>query len=238
MTKKRIATMATCIALVGAVAVGGTLALLSSQTKELTNTFTVGDNYLANDFILKEYKVTQQGNGDYANTSSETTSDVSYDNVVADSDLDKSPWFELVDSNSEDGKTPPRSWIVAKVNNIEALTTAKLNITNVDEGWRLVTATKAGDAWTYQLDSDALAAADFKADTAETKYYFVYMTQLTAGGKTNPLFTKLHAADIADTLNTSVDVKGVAVQAVTADSNLTQQDVLNDVMAAAASKLG
>ena len=76
MTKKRIATMATCIALVGAVAVGGTLALLTSESKQLTNTFTVGSDYNSDgsDFLLKENGVdhvldgTKEGYeyGDYA----------------------------------------------------------------------------------------------------------------------------------------------------------------------------
>lgn len=45
MKRKNMATMVTCIALVGAVAVGGTLALLSQGSNTVTNTFTVGKGY-------------------------------------------------------------------------------------------------------------------------------------------------------------------------------------------------
>lgn len=59
MTKKRIATMATCIALVGAVAVGGTLALLTRESNTVTNTFTVGTGYKEGDLSLREHDVNQ-----------------------------------------------------------------------------------------------------------------------------------------------------------------------------------
>mgnify|MGYP000687842678 CR=1 FL=1 len=62
MTKKRIATMATCIALVGAVAVGGTLALLASESKQLVNTFSVSNGYdnENGDFLIEELPVKQE----------------------------------------------------------------------------------------------------------------------------------------------------------------------------------
>ena len=110
MTKKRFATMATCIALVGAVAVGGTLALLASESKQLTNTFTVGNNYESGDFLLKEHDVTQTTSGanvgDYTNTAVETQTGVTYGNVIANSDLAKDPFFELVKGKKASTKGP------------------------------------------------------------------------------------------------------------------------------------
>lgn len=232
MTKKRIATMATCIALVGAVAVGGTLALLASESKQLTNTFTVGNNYESGDFLLKEHGVTQTTSGanvgDYTNTDDETQTGVTYGNVIANSDLAKDPFFELVKGE----KDTPASWIVAKVNNIQALNAAAIDFSEVSTGWKLVTL-KDG---VYTLAESALIADDLKADTETEQYFYVYETQLTQGQKTNPLFTKLHAGNVAGGLNLNIDVKGVAVQAVPG-SSLSDASTLAEVMAAAADKL-
>lgn len=258
MTKKRIATLATCLTLVGAVAVGGTLALISTQSQQLTNTFTVGDGYTDGDkdtadFLLKEYDVDQQPNGDYENNStvvygvSDGDAGVKYEKVIADSNLEKTPWFTLKDQTPDNGKTPPNSWIVAKVSDITAFETAGLEISEVASStkWKLVTATKDAETntWSYQLDSDALTADDFKADTDSTKYYFVYTEQLVASSEekqdTQPLFTMIHAGNIdEENLDANIVVKGVAVQATTDEAVLTEEEVLNDVMAAATSKLG
>lgn len=232
MTKKRIATLATCLTLVGAVAVGGTLALLSTQSNTLTNTFTVGNNYESGDFLLKEHEVTQTtagaNVGDYTNTEVETTSGVTYGNVIADSDLAKDPFFELV----KGAKDTPASWIVAKVENIADLNAAEIDFTGVSTGWKLVTL-KDG---VYTLAESPLTADDIKADTKTEQYFYVYETQLTQGQKTNPLFTKLHAGDVDGGLNIKIDVKGVAVQAVPG-SNLSDPSTLAEVMAAADAKI-
>ena len=237
MKRKNMISMVTSLALVGVVAVGGTLALLASGPKSLTNTFTVGDGYSEGDFILQEHEVTQKGNGDYISTSDVTQTKVDYDNIVADSLLAKDPWFILKDA-SNNQTPPPASWIVAQITNVQNMKAAGIEFYAVAEktNWRLVTATKSGDSWTYTLDGDALTVADLNAavNDEDTKYYFVYMKQLNVDDETDKLFTQLKvAANISDNLNTSIDVKGVAVQAATAESALTDQEVLNDVMAAA-----
>ena len=45
MKRKNIVAMVTSLALVGVVAVGGTLALLTAQTNNVVNTFAVGKGY-------------------------------------------------------------------------------------------------------------------------------------------------------------------------------------------------
>ena len=264
MTKKRIATLATCLTLVGAVAVGGTLALLSSQSKQLTNTFTVGAGYDKDgkDFLLKEHGVTQDGEGNYNTNESDViegtvqgATNAQYNQVVDNSTLDKDPWFELVDLNAEDSVPGPLSWVVATVN-VDDLTGSGLSITKVADNtkWALVTAnsTDGGATWSYSLDMDddnvdALEAADFKVNVTdgqnETKYYYIYTEKLQGNGQVNAttdkLFTQLSAGDIDETnFDVDVVVKGVAVQAVNGQSTITSQAVLDDVMAAAVSKLG
>ena len=83
MNKKRIVTAVTCCALVGAIAVGGTIALLTSNAHTLKNTFTIGNNYPENALTLKEHAVERVTDlnatnhtgytfGDYAQTNSYT----------------------------------------------------------------------------------------------------------------------------------------------------------------------
>ena len=240
MTKKRIATLATCLALVGAVAVGGTLALLTSQTEDLKNTFAVGDGYDVTpgkpDFILQEDIVKQGTNGDYVKDTGLTPDGQNYDNLVSNSTLHKNPFFTLRDAN-EDGTTPPESWVVAKLDQADIAAMAAQNITfaadSASTGWYLVTATSAdeGKTWTYaQAEAGLNAAAlnTLQADSTTTKYYFVYNQKLnvTNNATTAPLFTKLSVGAVdSETVNTELDVYGVAVQAIegsTLEANLNQ----------------
>lgn len=240
MTKKRFATLATCIALVGAVAVGGTLALLTSQTESLQNTFAVGNGYDTDpekpDFILQEDIVKQEPNGDYVASEGLTSAGQSYDNLVSNTALHKNPFFTLRDAN-QDGTTPPESWVVAKLDQADIAAMATQNITfatdSASTGWYLVTATKAdqGETWSYAKAEEGLTAADLnglQADSTTTKYYFVYNQKLnvTDNATTAPLFTKLSVGNVdAETEATNLDVYGVAVQAVegsTLDANLNQ----------------
>ena len=137
MTKKRIATMATCIALVGAVAVGGTLALLSAQSNTVTNTFTVGQAYDADDLFLREHDVTQvldtqtnyggyvsKGDDHWKVDESGKYTGIQYTDIVKGTTIDKDPQFGLT-------ADAPTSWIVAKLDLGEGFAT-KLAINAVE----------------------------------------------------------------------------------------------------------
>lgn len=113
MKKQKVATAVTCCALVGAIAIGGTLALLSTGPKTLKNTFTVGNAYTENDFLLKENAVNQvfasKPGYNYGSYEQDTNQErvingtideanapgVGYNDIVANTTLDKNPWFEL-----------------------------------------------------------------------------------------------------------------------------------------------
>ena len=240
MTKKRIATMATCIALVGAVAVGGTLALLSSQTKELTNTFTVGSDYNSDgtDFLLKENGVdhvldsTKEGYeyGDYAKnetviqgtTNGKTANQ--YKDIIPDSKLDKNPWFEI----KVDPEDPaPNSWIVAKVTGVNALKEKKVTLADVGANWAVV-AGNAEEGYTF---------ADVTTQTLVDGATLVYKTQLTQeSNATSSLFNVLNVAKDFDqktfggtTMN--LEIKGVAIQAVEGDNAQLDNATLGEIMA-------
>ena len=57
MKKRQLAKLGLTLGLVAAVGVGGTMALLTAETDEVTNTFTVGDGLTAADLELDETNI-------------------------------------------------------------------------------------------------------------------------------------------------------------------------------------
>lgn len=64
MKKRQLAKLGLTLGLVAAVGVGGTMALLTAETDEVTNTFTVGDGLTAADLELDETNVDKTMVGD------------------------------------------------------------------------------------------------------------------------------------------------------------------------------
>lgn len=151
MNKKRIVTAVTCCALVGAIAVGGTIALLTSNAHTLKNTFTIGNNYPTNALTLKEHAVVRVTDanaetykeytfGDYAKTSSFIEAATgqergnNYTDVIPNSKLDKDPQFTLAEGS-------PNSWIIAYVDGITEVNAKGITINEVTTGgsWYKIT---------------------------------------------------------------------------------------------------
>lgn len=233
MTKKRIATMATCIALVGAVAVGGTLALLSAQSNDVTNTFTVGKGYDQNepnpDFYLDEAKVAQVTEGDniggYAETDDARVESNQYANIVADAYLAKDPQFHI----SSDCEVA-HSWIVAKVDgfnsNLEATTLKFTDVTDetvegvVAGAWLKVEKTKEG-AYTYTpVTTENMGNG-----------VYIFNASLAKGESTKDLFQQLQVDKFEAGKNPStITVTGCAVEGVAgADFESMKNDVMKTV---------
>lgn len=210
MNKKQIATMATCIAMVGVVAVGGTLALLTTEKKTLTNTFTVGEGFVdpgegEYQFKLDEAKVEMKADGSYGKVEDVGAARVEegqeYSDIAAGVKLYKDPTFHL---NSQ---YAPDAWVVAYVENDEAI--AKIDA--IGDGW--VAVKQDNGKWV-------------KDDTTDKKTgYFVYNVKMTEDNQdTTPIFTSLtanheFAEGVTPEVEKSVVVKGVAVQAANASVN-------------------
>lgn len=244
MKKQKVATAVTCCALVGAIAIGGTLALLSTGPKTLKNTFTVGNAYKDTDFLLKENAVNQVFESklgyNYGSYEQDTTEarviegktdeanapGVGYNDIVANTTLDKNPWFEL-----KKNADVPDAWVVAKVEGVNALKTKGIEIESVGTGWQVVNTQKDGTGKiTYTLGGSVTK------ENLTDGTYFVYMTKLDASDnsnyKTSSLFTKLHAGSVtAGITDVPLKVKGVAVQAL-ADDTVMDNDTLQAVMEA------
>lgn len=219
MTKKRIVTMATCIALVGAVAVGGTLALLSQTSNKVTNTFAVGEGYPTDKqaVTLDEANVTQLTNGNYIEGIGRTESN-NYDKLVNNTTLHKDPTV-TVKANTVD------SWVVAYIDNVdEIFSTSKFQDGN--DTWYKVT--KSGSNW------DVAEAA--VAGTQITEGYYIYKDVVVKSESDKAL------PDLFETLNVSfaeapeavsdMNVKAGVVQytAGTTDATQLDQPGINAVM--------
>lgn len=232
MTKKRFATMATCIALVGAVAVGGTLALLSTKSNDVTNTFTVGSGYHTDhqDLTLDEAKVAQVTSGDnlggYAETAESRVTTNEYANIVENAYLAKDPQFHI----SSDCEVA-HSWIVAKVDGFNTTPGATtLKFTDVDDtdmandavagSWYKVTEGEAEGTYEYTL-------VDGVEDMGNGVY--IYSASLTAGQSTKDLFQQLQVdAFVAGKNPSTITVTGYAVEGV---AGVSFENMRDDVMA-------
>lgn len=227
MTKKRIATLATCLTLVGAVAVGGTLALLTQQSNDVTNIFTVGDGYVAADIKLDEDSVHQvvtgTNLGGYEGNNVAVEARVtgnSYENLVADTTLDKDPTFRIVE-----GATSPKSWFVAKVEGVTD-NAGKLSVSAVEAGNSWYEVSLKDGVYTY---TPVTAGTQIKDDT-----FYIYDTAISAGEETDPLFTQLHVDAVAAGVDpANIVISGTAVEAV---GDATFEASRDAVMAAAGLK--
>lgn len=213
MTKKRIATMATCIALVGAVAVGGTLALLTAPSNAVTNTFAVGEGYPdpgpdERVLTLDENIPTQNAAGNYVSGTSRTESGFKYADLVDGTTLAKDPTFHLLAES-------PESWIVAEIGTVDAAFNGSKFTAN---GWYKVT--KGGDG--------KYTAAVVTAETPITEGLYIYGETIEGNENTSALFNTLKydeqttSTASGETVRTPVQmvIKGCAVQAVGADQNV------------------
>ena len=230
MKRKNMISMVTSLALVGVVAVGGTLALLTEQSNEVTNIFTVGAGYDADEIKLDEDTVTQELSG--ANLGGYKGNNVAvaqrvttntYANLVANTTLDKDPTFRIVNDN--DGPVSPKSWFVAKVKGVTA-NAGKLSVSGVEVGNGWYEVSLKDGVYTY---TPVTAGAQIKDDT-----YYIYDTAISAGEETDPLFTQLHVdAVTAGEKPADIVVSGTAVEAV---GNATFENSRDAVMAAAGLK--
>lgn len=224
MTKKRIATMATCIALVGAVAVGGTLALLTAQSNDVTNTFAVGEGYPdpgpgERVLTLDENIPTQNAAGNYVSGTSRTESGFEYADLVDGTTLAKDPTFHLLAES-------PESWIVAEIGTVDAAFNGSKFTAN---GWYKVT--KGGDG--------KYTAAAVTAETPITEGLYIYGETIEGNENTSALFNTLKydeqttSTASGETVRTPVQmvIKGCAVQAV--GDNQTVDAAVDTVVKAA-----
>lgn len=258
MNMKKIATMATCMALVGAVAVGGTLALLTKEDS-ITNTFVVGNGFpvdpedpddenlpffYVNETVVKMEESTGNWVADGLADPGRTIMDQTYgprkDNVEATKnwkvtagvELLKDPQFYVNhDKVEEEGKEVPEVFVVAKIG---AIPTGFEVYTGTDgANWYQVTTSDNGETWTK-------VGEQLKPNTKlDENTYYIYSEPLDANSvtaddwNTTKLFELVKTNDQVSNDNTNeIEVSGVAVETPVKGATLEKID-LNTVVSAA-----
>lgn len=230
MKRKNMAAMVTSIALVGAVAVGGTLALLSWESNPVTNTFTVGQGYKAKDVILNEAPVRQElagaKLGSYVEIDGTRVEGNAYNNLIEDATVAKDPQFHI-DSNCG----VKYSWIVAKVEGfnttVEGLETdgTTLKFTDVIDtdmendavaGGVWYKVTKEGDTYDYDVVVNPTTGEDGVVTPSNMgNGIYIYSKPLQKGQSTADLFQELQVDEfVAGSNPTTITVSGCAVEGV------------------------
>ena len=141
MKKTQLAKLGLTLGLVGAVGVGGTMALLSAQSETVTNTFTVGKGLHDSDITLNEAKVDSETGKEIVGAERVQTNE--YKNLEQGVELDKDPTVSikntaadcyvfvkidgLKDSNGTDPSkyydvTIDKNWIAATTKGLSGLT--------------------------------------------------------------------------------------------------------------------
>lgn len=87
MKKRQLAKLGLTLGLVAAVGVGGTMALLTAETDEVTNTFTVGDGLTATDLELDERNI--------KNLEGDRVKENRYENLTPSMSLVKDPQVRI-----------------------------------------------------------------------------------------------------------------------------------------------
>lgn len=252
MKRKNMAAMVTSIALVGAVAVGGTLALLSWESNPVTNTFTVGEGYKTYDVILNEAKITKDTSaanfGGYVETGDEDdrVDANTYADLVQGTTLAKDPRFKIAGDCSV-----KYSWIVAKIDGFnENSNASQLSFNSIDpttgtenDVWYHVT--REGSSETgYTYNYTEVTADNFKNQLLNHGIY-LYGRPLQKGETTEDLFQSLKVETVVPVTEetkkiSNIVVSGYAVEGVyttetteegTTTTPVISEDAMDAVMA-------
>lgn len=118
---KKMFTMVGSLALVGAVAVGATLAYLSDNTKELTNTFTIGKNI---DVQLVESDKDDEDNLTEYVATTDLSDQQDYGELYVGESYLKNPMVQLKDSND--------AYLYIYVSGVDSLINTDIEQTNTE----------------------------------------------------------------------------------------------------------
>ncbi len=215
MNKKKAAMSLMSLALVGAVAVGGTLAFLTDTTGKVTNTFTMGKGYedetvpgdpgtvLHTGLWLDETKIPADASADTRypttiGTTSETrveasetgTPGVEYKDLVPGDIMVKDPTFHMVAGSV-------KSRVVMKVTGLDALNDltydgtkafaiSKDVISDSTKATTLLNTDVSGETWKKIANKEGdMIAQDTVQDDGKLDGYYVYNQPVNAEGEKN-----------------------------------------------------
>lgn len=223
MNKKKMAMSITSLALVGAVAIGGTLAYLSDQSNQVTNTFNVGTGYTEDDEGHQGLWLDEKdwdGKDEEGNPTERTETGNTYEDLLPGSVVDKDPTFHLTADSID-------SYVFAEITGLDALldkgffvSDDELDPTTNPDG------NKLNDGWLKVSTGDGFDGLYVYVGEPGTT---VDDADVVKGGETLPaMFQHIKmsstmgndAFQALDDLVGTINVRGVAVQA---DNNTPEQ---------------
>lgn len=221
MKKKQIATMAASLGLVAALGVGATLAILSSQSNVVTNTFAAGNGINPKeDITLFEHDPYNSKGGDQDKYRDGTLTGekwidingVSYRGLEPNSTLDKDPAVQISQGTAD-------CYLFVKVTNgltdvydisIDGIFDEKAGNSN----WKLLTGTT--DVY-YYVENGADASKGTVIDTSENMFVSEPLFNKITLGKDAEIYNPETGENIL-TSDNNIVVKALVVQATQTDN--------------------
>lgn len=245
MKKKQLATMGVALGLVGAIGVGGTLAILTQKTKEVTNTFTVGKGFTDESSVtLTETKVEGDGEGNYVKVANgEQVNANSYPDVIPNSNLAKDPTVYVKTS-----EVPENFYMFVQITGLKGLLDGGLSLTEWGDKWDLVQVEGEEPKQTISVDNNITEGSSstnfadgnifaycFNAEAENDQY--VIKSSGIVNGKLESVFDGLKAGDKVTLETTQEDhkviVQACAVAADNVDFDVAYQEASNMFQASA-----
>lgn len=242
MKKRKIMMSVLSAALVGVVAIGGTLAYLSDQSNPVTNTFNVGAGYEEDDkkhtgLWLDETKKIDDKNPTEIGVGEEnrTETGVDYTEMLPGSVVAKDPTFHLTTGSTD-------SYVFALVKGVDAMIT---------DGYYFTATKPEGQADPQNAFNGAWKKVSVGSGFDGLYIYFDGVDNIVEGGELDEegevvtpadpmvslfnwvkLGSSLDNAEFADVNPGLVEIKGVAVQAANLTPAQAQEEaerVLNEI---------
>ena len=183
MKKRNVMTMALSLAMVGVIAVGGTLAYLTATDDSATNTFAFvtgeGDKPMIK-VTLTEPKPVATGDESIARNADGKGWD--YDGVIPGQTLNKAPEISA--------ETFVSSYVFVRVTESENVSIVDLNVGTEDGKWKVLTGVE--DVYYKEVEVDEL---DKKFE-----------------GSLGNVFTKVQVADIAEEAMASTQLQDITIE--------------------------
>lgn len=167
MQKKNVLTMALSVSLVGVIAVGGTLAYLTSTTEKVTNTFTGSAGIT---MTLDEAKVGQDGQAIVGSEAARVKKN-EYSNILPGVEYDKDPTVTL--------NTVPTGgvYVFARIEGLDTTGTDQYTVSaDLSNQWSKVSAGDGMDGIYVYIGDDADADAAIVTGTGALDDIFEHVT--------------------------------------------------------------
>ena len=214
MKKRSLVTLALSLSAVAVIGLGSTLAYFNKDTNTVSNTFTVGQGYGANDLKLDEaaLKETQTGINWEADPLKPRVEGNKYENLMPNSQIAKDPTVHL--------STTVNSYVFVRISGIDEAKAAGLKIKNPEsckltQEWKSVEPEGEYDGYyVYKGETDD-ALVTTNVESALFEYMYVDAAMMDDQG------------DLDALKGIKIDIQAAAVQADGIDADKAFESVRN-----------